>query len=228
MNIFKAQHAWLENSGREKAILFFAGWGLSPSLWAHLEAGDSDVLVFYDYGNASEIPDLSAYKRVTIMGYSMGVLMATAFCSERMGLPVDDRIAFCGSVLPVSTTFGIELAEYTHFIDNMSPALYKEFLFKVAGDILQYRKIAPKALPYQQKERSESLAYILSVQEKSFPPIAWNHIALCKNDLVFPVNKLQSFWSGMNVIPILLEESHFPFFRWHSWEELLLTKENKS
>jgi hypothetical protein len=228
MNLFKAQHTWLKNRGSDKATLFFAGWGLTPSLWAHLETGDSDVLVFYDYGHVSDVPDLSAYKKVAIIGYSMGVLMATAFCNENRDLPITHLVAFCGSALPVSAQFGLDPLEYEYFIENMSATMYKEFLFKVAGDIAQYRQIAPKALPFQKEHMSQSLAYILSVQEKSLPVLRWNKAIVCKHDLVFAADKLLNYWSEMQLQPILLEKSHFPFYTWHQWEDLLLLIENNS
>ena len=63
-----------KDKGKEKLLLFFNGWGASPELFARLEPdADMDYWVAYDYrmGFGME-EDLSAYKEVTVVAWSLG------------------------------------------------------------------------------------------------------------------------------------------------------------
>jgi hypothetical protein len=44
-------------------------------------------------------------------------------------------------------------------------------------------------------------------------------VIVTTRDLVMPTAAQLAFWQGHDILS--LEGSHFPFYRWNSWEEML-------
>jgi hypothetical protein len=101
---------WIKQNGAAELLIFFAGWGMDPTPFQFLEAGDRDVLMCYDY-TEPELPlDHHAlfadYAQVDLAAWSLGVPVANAaFHGE--GTRFRSAVAINGSASPIHDDYGI-------------------------------------------------------------------------------------------------------------------------
>ena len=150
----------------------------------------------------------------------MGVLMASCYFALFPSARIEKSVAINGTMQPVSSEFGMDPERYHQTIAQMSAAAFREFVFLVAGDAAQFRKIFRFALPYETLHMQAGLSYFQDIQDHGPVMLAWSHAILSKKDLVFPYERLLAFWTQYKVPGISLEDGHFPFFRWLSWNDL--------
>jgi biotin synthesis protein BioG len=216
-----ARYHWVRKEGGQELRMFFSGWGLGPGCWQHLDATDKDLLVVYDYGAEENMPDISGYENIEVIGYSMGVLMATYFM-EKISMPeVRFLLAVNGTSMPFSAAYGLSPQQVQDTVDHMSPGTFNAFLMGVAGEKHIFRKILPHAIPFDNSHLQASLLYCLEVQNNTSQVMPWNAVLLGKNDLIFPFEGMRQFWNNYGVKTVVLDNGHFPFFQWGSWIEML-------
>lgn len=78
------------NKGQGRLLLFFSGWSASPELFRPLKAEPgTDVWVCYDYRDLRFGEDLSAYKEIRLVAWSLGVWVASALFREKKDMFVE-------------------------------------------------------------------------------------------------------------------------------------------
>lgn len=218
---FCARYLWARKEESSELCIFFSGWGLGPGCWQHLDIQEKDLLIVYDYGAEESAPDLSKYQSIEVVGYSMGVLMATDFTHTVQLSNITFLLAINGTLSPFSSTFGISPQQIEFTIENMSQSTFNNFLMGVAGDKPTYRKILPHVIPFEKSHLQFSLRYCVEKQKTLRQGLQWNAALLGENDLIFPVGGMRQFWENHKVPSIILNSGHFPFFNWNSWNEIL-------
>lgn len=220
MLTFQARHTWMHKTHSEELLICFSGWALNDQCFAHLEPGNKDVLVFWDYGSQQTLPSIENYRSITVVGYSMGVLMASCYFTLFPSARIEKCVAINGTMQPVSSEFGMDPNPYHQTIAQMSATAFREFVFLVAGDAAQFRKIYRFTLPYETSHMQSGLIYFQEIQDLKPVPLVWSQAILSKKDLVFPYERLLAFWTQQNIPVFSLDEGHFPFFNWQAWNDL--------
>ena len=73
MNIYKRIKA-----GNSKLLLIFSGWAASPEIFRHLETEpDTNLWICYDYRGIEFEEDLSDYREISLVAWSLGVWVAS-------------------------------------------------------------------------------------------------------------------------------------------------------
>ena len=123
-----------KDEGNDKLLLFFNGWGASPELFARLEPdADRDYWVVYDYrGGFGMEEEVSAYKEVTVVAWSLGVFVATLALAER-GLPIVRAVAINGTLFPMHDTLGIPQKIFLGTLENLNEEGIKRFNRRMCG-----------------------------------------------------------------------------------------------
>lgn len=235
-----------ENIPVKKMILFFAGWGMDEKPFQHLVSSNYDVTVFYDY-RVLHFNDyltifgfFKQYDEINIIAWSMGVWGANlAFESyldllKRAYKPLDSKkflrkinkcIAINGTNFPISETWGIPQERYLKTVENLPEGIHK-FNIRMCGS----KNIYEKYMACASERATDELKEELIVFYEDFivsNAIKWNKAIISTHDVIFPTINLKTFWedfkecSNKYLKIIEIDEAHYPFFRWDTWDEIL-------
>ncbi|EAJ8996606.1 DUF452 family protein, partial [Campylobacter lari] len=95
-----------KNENSSNLILFFSGFCSHFSHFSHLKS-DENVLMVYDYSDFNFDIDLTKFKNITLIAWSMGVCVASKILKD---IKFDKKIAINGTNLPINDEFGIKEA----------------------------------------------------------------------------------------------------------------------
>ena len=209
-----------KDAGNDKLLLFFNGWGASPELFARLEPdADRDYWVAYDYrGGFRMDEELSAYKEVTVVAWSLGVFVATLALAER-GLPIVRAVAINGTLFPMHDTLGIPPKIFLGTLENLSEEGMKRFNRRMCGsrEVLEAYNRAPLRPLDEVRDELQSLAD-MATTDCTCPPL-WTEVLISRDDRIFPPANMRMCWQGK--CPIReMEAPHYPFYLWNRWSEV--------
>lgn len=200
---------WLRQDNAAEVIVVFGGWAVGPEVFSHL-AGEQDVLFVSDYRDlTSDLPDLGAYSRVSLLAWSFGVA-AYGHWQQGRADPFVRKVAVNGSLTPVNRDSGIPPVAMQKTIETLSPEAYQLFLTRVFGARQPVAEIDVAA------RRQE----LQAVQARgAAPDPGFDQIWVSARDKIFPAANLARAWAGKTVHSC--EAAHMPFDRFSTWEELL-------
>lgn len=212
------KYNWVKKTDSARLIVFYTGWGMSE-LSVNLKLEDYDFLVFYEY-TAIDIPinvikQIEKYKTIFVISWSLGILPAVA---NKLSFRHDTLIAINGSLLPVSDEFGISEIIYQGTYDNLNEDTLERFyrrMFYSRDEYVRFMNMSEKKKNIEQLR--QELMFIKDIKLLLKDKKKVDKVIISKKDKIFPVQNLMSFWEDY----ILLEESHYPFFSFESWEEII-------
>lgn len=219
----KAQHA----------LLFFSGWGSIPEAVQHLEIPlKTDLFVFYDYREVvpDNLPDLSHYSKVTVVGWSMGVW---AIAVLREYLPEDAKlVAVCGTPYPKHNEWGIPIPIFLGTLKNLNDENRAKFNRRTLGGkslkVLydSFSKRPTEELKEELLNVSECQASLLEQIPEEYridrAPSPFCFAWIASKDLVIPTSNQIAYWSHVEVPYTILEGyGHYPFLFFKSWDEVI-------
>lgn len=208
--------------GQGKLLLFFSGWSASPELFRTLELEpDTDLWVCYDYRDLRFDENLSAYKEIRLVAWSLGVWVASALFRGK-GTAFTETIAINGTDTPVHDSSGIPTAVFEGTLANVTEEGMHRFNRRMCGgrEVLQaYEQVAARPLD----EVREELQQLYSrIKEEAAKPVAdrfWSRAIIASEDRIFPAGNLRNYWQGR--CPVMeLEAPHYLFHKWKLWNEI--------
>lgn len=212
----------LINTSQSKLLLFFAGWSASPGSFRHLEATeDTDLWICYDYRDLTFDEDLSTYREIRLVAWSLGVWVASVVFREKEW-SFTDAIAINGTTCPIHDRQGIPEAIFKGTLENITEEGMHRFNRRMCGrkEILQAYEQTP-ARPL--KEIREELQYLYQQITGNVPitgtSFFWTSAFISSADRIFPIENLRTFWQGR--CPVTeIEAPHYLFYLWKQWNEL--------
>lgn len=211
-NTFSPQH--------ENLLLVFGGWSATPEMFSHLILpSDTDLSICYDYRDLDFDIDLSAYRSINVVAWSLGVWVANQIMSTREG-NYSRRIAVNGSLNPISDTDGIPEDIFTATLQNVNPEGLRRFNRRVCGS----KQLLEKYLSFGSRPAEELREELESLYAsiKTLPidtNIRWNTAIIGEDDRIFPSSNLENFWLNRAQIK-KIKEPHYPFSLWKHWNEI--------
>lgn len=199
-------YKWIKNTGSDKLIIFFNGWGMDETIVSHLECEDYDVIVFYDYRNLNIDIDLSNYKEKHLLAWSMGVMIATLFDFGKL----DSSTAICGTPYPINNEFGIPEKIYSLTIRGFNENSVKKFMEKMFMTPPDIKKYSGRTTESQREELKELLKY----QSK---PFEFTKTIVADDDKIIPTKNQLNYWKN----PIIIHSGHCPFMMYNKWAEII-------
>ncbi|EAH8792177.1 pimeloyl-ACP methyl esterase BioG family protein [Campylobacter jejuni] len=196
-----------KNPDSKKLIVVFGGFASHSSHFSHLK-NDKNVILFYDYENFDLNFDFKAFDELFLIAFSMGVCVANRLLKE---LNFKQKIAINGTNLGIDKSKGIHPTIFKKTLQNFKLEHFKEALFKecksLAKDFIFKDEKALKI------ELEKLFDFALTKQEENF---LWNKVYSSKEDEIFPPNALKNSFKNL----IFLDEPHFAFFHFKTWDEL--------
>lgn len=213
---------WLnKNTGNHRMILFFNGWGMDSGAVLQL-TGIYDVAVVSDYRclALAELPDLSLYGEIYVIGWSLGV-WAAANVISMTGIAPAKLIAFNGTEFPIDNRYGIPVRIYELTERGFNEEGRKKFLQRMFADAREWECFRDKLLSRPLQEVCEELVMIHRQSESMQKELQWDKIYISRMDRVFPVENQQNFWNARCKDIRILPGGHYPFCGFKDWNEIL-------
>ncbi len=215
--------SWLHKEGCDCLIVFCNGWGMDSLPFKPLAAQEVDVLNLYDFRNLEPkdiVPDvLSDYKECILISWSMGVWAGQKIFAQYQHL-FSRTIAINGTLCPIHDRFGIPRELFAGTADGWSDISRRKFYHRVCGSMNTERCFLKNQPERHLKDQQDELIWYLgTVDCHEDDDSIYNEVLVSDKDRIVPTSNQMAFWGKERVLQ--LEGSHFPFYRWNSWDELL-------
>ncbi|MBC5857989.1 DUF452 family protein [Campylobacter jejuni] len=196
-----------KNPNSKNLIVVFGGFASHPSHFLHLKS-DKNVILFYDYENFDFNFDFKAFNQLFLIAFSIGVCVANRLLKE---LNFKQKIAINGTNLGIDRQKGIHPVIFKKTLQNFKLENFKEALFK------EYKSLAKDFIFKDEKalqiELEKLFDFALIKQEEN---LLWDKVYSSKEDEIFTPNALKNSFKNL----IFLDEPHFAFFHFKTWDEL--------
>jgi pimeloyl-[acyl-carrier protein] methyl ester esterase len=199
-------------------VVMYGGWGTDENVFIPLCNEDFDFILFYNYSadEAFVLPEMKTYKKITLIGWSLGV-WAAGYLSARTGIKPDLTIAVNGTPVPADDNYGIPLIFLENTLDSITCESIEKFYLKMYGDkntfVTNPDRIPQRTLKSLHNELRWLYNRIMEQKESGF---RWDYAVTNENDLVFPSKNLIEYWKKNKTtkhINLHLSDSFF-----HKWE----------
>ncbi|EGK7561454.1 DUF452 family protein [Campylobacter coli] len=197
----------IQNENSQELILVFGGFASHPSHFAHLKS-DKNVVLVYDYENLDFKFDLNSFSKITLIAFSMGVCVASKVLKD---IEFSQKIAINGTPFGIDKLEGIHPAIFAKQIKKFDLTAFKKSLFKEKENLS--KDFIFKDEKSLQKELKMLFDFALEKYDENFN---WDKIYSSNNDEIFPQNALKNTFSKL----IFLNEPHFAFFHFKTWDEI--------
>ena len=215
---------WLHQNNTEKLILFFNGWGCDEHPFEHLQSANYDVLMLNDYRDLT-FPEeafnaVHAYREVHVLAWSFGVWVAQCVL-----MPLKDQIhsaiAINGTFQPVSAQYGIPEPIILGTLTNLSARNLEKFQRRMLHGAADWQRF-DAIMPQRELDEVENELFLLTqhFQVGKMKEGFYTQAIIGTDDRIIPTANQKAFWAGR--VPIIeLEQGHFCFFAFSSWDEVL-------
>ncbi|NCC10462.1 MAG: DUF452 family protein [Bacteroidia bacterium] len=221
------QQEFLIRHHHPSLVLFFAGWGMdkepfqpTPEMAA---SATSDVLICYDYRTpAFDVTPLEGYTAMTLIGWSMGVFMASYTLSDYPDLPLTKRMAINGTCWPIDAERGIPPTIFAGTLQTLNEATLQKFRRRMCGSSEAFRAFSTRAPHRSADELKEELLAIeqlyVSTASISHPStrklgestsFSWDAALIGLHDLIFPPAHQAAAWQASTTQTISIAEAHY-------------------
>ena len=205
-------------------IILFGTWGIDEKAFSNLCTDRFDFILFYNY-SADEpliLPEMKTYRRVTVIGWSLGV-WAAEYYSRRMGIRPDLTIAINGTPVAADDHYGVPLKIFEATLDNITNYSMAKFYLRVFGNKSSFERNRPIIPSRSVKSLHDELRWIYNrMMEPVQTGFVWDYSLIGTEDRVFRASNLISYW---NMHPetrqIIVESPHYLFDNWETLDELI-------
>ncbi len=211
---------WLNKKNHNSLIIFFNGWGMDENVISHLDFGNFDCVMFFDYQNLetsqSVFDEINKYDSKHLIGWSMGVMISSIFSEKIKNLTAS--IAINGTLFPIDEKYGILPKAYTMMIRGFSDSARTRFVEKMFKNSEDLKKISPPKRKLD--EQKEELISLMSYNcNGSFD---FDCAIISDEDRIIPTKNQQNFWKTRPQTKIInLDEGHYPFLKYSSWDQII-------
>ncbi|HDZ5085760.1 TPA: DUF452 family protein [Campylobacter jejuni] len=196
-----------KNPSSKELIVVFGGFASHPSHFLHLKS-DKNVILFYDYENFDLNFDFKAFDELVLIAFSMGVCVANKLLKD---INFKQKISINGTNLGIDKQKGIHPTIFKKTMKNFKLENFKEALFK------EHKNLAKDFIFKDEKalqiELERLFDFALIKQEEN---LLWDKVYSSKEDEIFAPNALKNSFKNL----IFLDEPHFVFFYFKTWDEL--------
>lgn len=205
----------------ENLIIFFSGFMMNPELFDFLSLNSHDLFFIYDYRNfeldETFFEDIESYFKVNLVAFSLGVTIA-ATIMKKSKKELIDAIAINGTLKPINDFFGIPEKVFNGTLENLSEDSLDKFYRRVFGSY--YDNVKKNLIYNVDKAKTELLNMQGFIQSNSLLENIYYKAIVSEDDRIFPPTNQISFWQK-EVNVIFLQGSHFPFYKFKSWDDIL-------
>jgi biotin synthesis protein BioG len=213
----------------DQLVVLYGGWGTDDNFFAPLCTDDFDFILFYNYSadEALILPEDKTYKKVVLIGWSLGV-WAAEYLLPKTGIVPDITIAVNGTPIPADDQYGIPLKVFEGTLNNITEENMEKFYLRMFGDKKTYESYADRIPHRTIKSLHDELRWLYNrMMEQKEPGFRWHYAVTSDTDRVFPANNVNSYWEKeTDTKHIILPLSHYLFHNWNSYSEFIRFVEN--
>ena len=216
------QYHWLNKKNNDDLTVFFCGWSFDGKPFKHLKYSDKDVLVIYDY-TEPELPEgiFEGYEKYFLITWSMGVYIAYLM---QTSLPqFDKKIAINGTPFPVDNELGIPQKTFDltlKYVDSGLKGKFQQNLFKNPQDYEKYLLSPVERTIENRANELVALDKFIHTQKAEYSKF-YDCAIISDTDKIIPTRNQIKCWEKYNTPIVMLDNGHFPFFEFSSWDEIL-------
>lgn len=215
--------SWLQKNGADCVIVFCNGWGMDCIPFLPLVSYKADVLILYNFQALdlakAPIELLAEYPKRILIGWSMGVWAGQKLFAEHNHL-FSQKIAVNGTLCPIDDRYGIPRNLFQGTLAGWSELARSKFYYRLCGSKIIERQFLLNSPGRELEDQKEELAwYLKNVDCLEQGKSIYETVVVSGKDRIVPTSNQIEFWGQERVIQI--EGSHFPFYRWNSWDEML-------
>jgi len=208
----------------DQLVVVYGGWGTDENVFIPLCNDDFDFILFYNYSadEALVLPEMKTYKRITLIGWSLGV-WAAEYLSPKTGIIPDLTIAVNGTPVPADNQYGIPLDVFEGTLNNITEENMEKFYLRMFGDKRTYERNIDRVPHRNVKSLNDELRWLYNrIMEQKEPGFRWDYAVTSKFDRVFPAKNLMSYWDKEQTTEhIILPLNHYFFHKWNSYLDFI-------
>lgn len=208
----------------DELVVVYGGWGTDENVFVPLCSDDFDFILFYNYSadEALVLPEMKTYKRITLIGWSLGV-WAAEYLTPKTGIKPNVTIAVNGTPIPADDQFGIPLNIFEGTLNNITEENMEKFYLRMFGDKRTYELNSDRIPHRSVKSLHDELRWLYNrMMEQKDPGFTWNYAVTSEFDRVFPAKNLKSYWEkAENTKHIILPLPHYFFHKWNSYADFI-------
>jgi pimeloyl-[acyl-carrier protein] methyl ester esterase len=213
----------------DQLVVLYGGWGTDENVFIPLCSDDFDFILFYNYSadEALVLPEMKTYKKITVIGWSLGVWAAEYLIPKTNIIP-DVTIAINGTPVPADDKYGIPLHTFEGTLNNLTEENMEKFYLRMFGDKKTY-KLNSKRIPNRSvKSLHDELRWLYNrIMEQKEPGFRWDYAVISEFDRVFPSKNLIGYWKKEKETKhIILPLPHYFFHMWESYGDFIYFVEN--
>jgi pimeloyl-[acyl-carrier protein] methyl ester esterase len=210
-------------------VVLYGGWGTDEHVFTPFCNDEFDFILFYNYSadEALVLPEMKTYKKITLIGWSLGV-WAAEHLSPKTGIKPDVTIAVNGTPVPADDTFGIPLNVFEGTLNNITEENIDKFYLRMFGDKKSYVSNIDRVPHRTLKSLHNELRWLYNrIMEQTEPGFRWDYAVTSDIDRVFPSKNLAGYWEKEKCTKnIILKLPHYLFNEWKSFGDFISFVEN--
>jgi len=213
----------------DQLVLFYGGWGTDENVFTPLCNDEFDFILFYNYSadEAFVLPEIKSYRKITLIGWSLGV-WAAEYLSTKTGIIPDVTIAVNGTPVPADNHYGIPLHVFEGTLNNLTEENIGKFYLRMFGDKKTYMRNCDRIPKRSIKSLHDELRWLYNrIMEQKDPGFKWDYALTSEIDRVFPAENLKGYWQKeTETRHIILPLPHYFFHKWDSYLDFIDFVEN--
>lgn len=177
-----------------------------------------DVWICYDYRELTFDADLSRYREIYLVAWSLGVWVASRVLTGHPAVAyLTQAVAINGTPCPIDDADGIPEAIFRGTLEQISEEGMRRFNRRMCGNretVLAYEQIPPRPTETLREELRQLYQLARPVDSR-----IWTRAVVSTADRIFPTANLSHYWQGRCPV-CLIDAPHFPFYQWTQWNEI--------
>ncbi|MBP3923819.1 DUF452 family protein [bacterium] len=227
------QYNWLSKKENKNLVMFFAGWSFDGTPFKFLAAEETDVIIFYDYGEISSAPlnelrtEFKKYEKIELIAWSMGVF-AAQILKDSLPQNISKKVAVNGTCLPVDNAYGIPQRTFELTLKFVESGLKGKFYKNVFNNDNEFERYTLNPVQRTLENRAEELEKLYeyiktsgSNAEQICGEKFYDFAIVSKFDKIIPPKNQINFWKETGCDIIEAQTGHFPFYEFDSWNEII-------
>jgi pimeloyl-[acyl-carrier protein] methyl ester esterase len=208
----------------DQLVVLYGGWGADENVFTPFCSDNFDFILFYDYSadEALVLPETKTYRKITIIGWSLGV-WAAEYLFPKTGIIPQTTIAVNGTPIPADDKYGIPLKIFEGTLNNISEINIDKFYLRMFGDKRTYQKNSDKIPHRTIKSLNDELRWLYNrMMEQKEPGFKWDYAVTSETDRVFPSENMNSYWKMQkSTRHIIVPLPHYFFPSWDTYSDFI-------
>jgi biotin synthesis protein BioG len=208
----------------DRLVVLYSEWGTDENFFTPLLNDEFDFILFYNYSadEALVLPEMKTYKKIILIGWSLGV-WAAEYLLPKTGIKPDITIAVNGTPIPADDKYGIPLYVFEGTLNNITEENIEKFYLRMFGDKKTYNLNKYMVPDRTIKSLHDELRWMYNrMMEQSEPGFRWDYAVTSENDRVFPSNNIISYWKTQkSTRHIIVQMPHYFIHNWKSYNDFI-------